>query len=368
MKNIIPPLPLSILMVFIINLSFNTNEIYAEVAKPTTLPDLGFPKAFEIYNFNSEFRRLTETQTSKPIKRKIKVLIVDGQNNHAAWPKSTIMMKQYLEETGLFIVDILRTQYLWKADREKEFLSLAGVGEKENMENPEEDPEFAPKFHKYDVVVSNFGWKAAAWPNETQAAFEKFIKKGGGFVAVHAANNSFPNWEEYNKMIGLGGWGDRDEKDGPYVYYTDNGQQVRDISKGKAGAHGPQHSFPITIRDSDHPITHGMPKVWLTAKNECYAKLRGPAENMVILATGKDVSGKAPTNRHEPVFMVINYRKGRIFNTILGHDIPSFEGVGFIVSFTRGVEWAATGKVTQAIPKDFPKASKSKSRTFHYEY
>ena len=50
----------------------------------------------------------------------IRVLIVDGQNNHAVWPKSTIMMKQYLEESDLFEVDIQRTKYTWKGEREKE--------------------------------------------------------------------------------------------------------------------------------------------------------------------------------------------------------------------------------------------------------
>ncbi len=93
--------------------------------------------------------------------KKIKVLIVDGQNNHDVWPKSTIMMKQYLEETGLFTVDIDRTAYTWKAEREKAFLPLAGVGETQELPEPKTDPNFAPKFKKYDVVVSNFGWKAA---------------------------------------------------------------------------------------------------------------------------------------------------------------------------------------------------------------
>jgi len=60
---------------------------------------------------------------------KVKVLIVDGQNNHEVWPKSTIMMKQYLEETGLFEVDICRTKFTWKAERETACLPLAGVGE-----------------------------------------------------------------------------------------------------------------------------------------------------------------------------------------------------------------------------------------------
>ena len=296
--------------------------------------------------------------------KKIKVLIVDGQNNHEVWPKSTIMMKQYLEETGLFVVDIDRTVFTWKGEREKAFLPLAGVGETQDLKDPKADPNFSPKFKKYDVVVSNFGWQAADWPESTQKALENYMKAGGGFVSVHAADNSFPNWLEYNKMIGLGGWGDRNEKNGPYVYYTNEGELVRDNTPGNAGSHGPQHLIPITVRIPDHPITKGMPAVWMTAKDECYAKLRGPGENMIILATGKDMSGKAPTDRHEPMLMVLTYGKGRIFHTTLGHDDYSCESVGFIVSFLRGVEWAATGKVTISIPDDFPTAEESKSREF----
>ena len=67
------------------------------------------------------------------VEAKIKVLIVDGQNNHEVWPKSTIMMKQYLEETGLFSVDIRRTKFTWKGEREKAFLPLAGVGLTEDL-------------------------------------------------------------------------------------------------------------------------------------------------------------------------------------------------------------------------------------------
>lgn len=295
---------------------------------------------------------------------KLKALIIDGQNNHAVWPKSTIMMKQYLEDTGMFQVDINRTKYTWKAQREKEFLSLAGVGKTEDLKKPKSDPDFSPDFKKYDVVISNMGYGAADWPEATQKAFENYVKGGGGFVVVHAADNSFPKWKEYNKMIGIGGWGNRTKKDGPYVYYTNNGKLVRDYSSGRCGSHGPAHNIPITVRVSDHPITKGMPSHWLTAKDECYALLRGPAENMTILATGKDMSGSAPTDRHEPMLMVIDYGKGRVFHTALGHDDYSFEGVGFIVSFLRGTEWAATGKVTQPIPDDFPTAERSKSRKF----
>jgi type 1 glutamine amidotransferase len=62
--------------------------------------------------------------------------------------------------------------------------------------------------------------------------------------------------------------------------------------------------------------------------------------------------------------MVLEYGKGRIYHTTMGHADYSMEGVGFIISFLRGAEWAATGKVTIPIPEDFPTANKSSSRKF----
>jgi type 1 glutamine amidotransferase len=297
---------------------------------------------------------------------KIKALIVDGQNNHLVWPKSTIMLRQYLEETGLFEVDIVRTAYTWRGEkREGKWLPLAGVGPTEDLEQPKADPGFAPAFKKYDVVISNFGNSAADWPEATQRALEDYMENGGGFVSVHAADNAFGSWQEYNRMIGLGGWGGRKASSGPYVYYTNEGELVYDHEdKGGCGKHGPQHHVPITLRVKDHPITRGLPDQWLTAKDECYAMLRGPAENMTILATGKDHSGKPPTDRHEPMLMVIDYGKGRTFHTTLGHDSYSLEGIDFIITFTRGCEWAATGGVTIPVPDDFPSIEKPSSRSF----
>jgi type 1 glutamine amidotransferase len=297
---------------------------------------------------------------------KIKALIIDGQNNHMVWPKSTIMMKQYLEETGKFEVDIDRTRFTWRGERrEGKWLPLAGVGPTEDLEKPKHDPDFKPSFEGYDVVVSNFGNAAADWPEATQRAFESYMAKGGGFVSVHAADNCFGHWEEYNKVIGLGGWGGRKQHSGTWVYYTDEGEEVRDATTpGKSGAHGARHEFVITLRNSKHPITKGLPKKWLTSEDECYATLRGPADNLTVLATGKDTSERAPTDHHEPMLMTIEYGKGRTFHTTLGHDTEALEGVGFIITFLRGTEWAATGKVTIPVPSDFPTARKAKSRTF----
>ena len=294
---------------------------------------------------------------------KLKALIVDGQNNHQAWPKSTVMMKQYLEETGIFEVNVARTKFTWKGDREKKFLALAGVEVGKDLKKPKADPDFAPSFKDYDVVISNFGNNAAPWPKETQTAFEEYMKAGGGFVTVHAADNSFGDWPEYNKIIGIGGWGGRKAESGVYVYYDDEGKLKRDESEGKVGGHGSQHNIPISLR-TEHPITKGMPENWLSAKDECYAFLNGPAENMTVLATGKDATKRGKTNRHEPMLMVVEYGEGRVFHTTLGHESYSCEGVGFITTFLRGCQWAATGEVTLPVPDDFPTYKEPSSRPF----
>ncbi|MFM8705480.1 MAG: ThuA domain-containing protein, partial [Planctomycetia bacterium] len=164
----------------------------------------------------------------------------------------------------------------------------------------------------------------------------------------------------YNPMIGLGGWGGRNEKSGPFVYYTAEGTLVRDSSPGPGGSHGPQAPFAVVVRDANHPITQGMPATWMHAKDELYDSLRGPAENMQVLATAF-----APkTNRHEPIIMTIDYGKGRVFHTPMGHETYSMECVGFINTLQRGTEWAATGKVSLPIAADFPKAEAASSRPF----
>jgi type 1 glutamine amidotransferase len=48
----------------------------------------------------------------------------------------------------------------------------------------------------------------------------------------------------------------------------------------------------------------------------------------------------------------VDYGKGRVFATALGHDIPQVNTPAFVTTFTRGAEWAATGAVTQPIPPE----------------
>lgn len=274
----------------------------------------------------------------------IKVLLIDGQNNHSVWPKTSNMMKIYLEETGQFEVDIYRTAKTWNGGKLLEQFPANDGRNHQDFEQPVTDETFLPNFADYDVVISNFGWKAAPWPQQTKLAFETFMKNGGGFVSVHAANNSFPQWLEYNRMIGLGGWGGRNEKDGPYIYFDEQGQLKRDTSKGQGGGHGKQHAFEIVLRQS-HPITKSLPNSWSHNKDELYNRLRGPAQNLTVLASAFDDKEFNGFGRHEPVHMTVDYHQGRVFHTTLGHGIEAFEDEHFISVMRRGVEWAATGKV-----------------------
>jgi len=310
-----------------------------------------------------------------------KVLIIDGQNNHYVWPKTTMMMKDYLEETGLFSVDIHRMDSVWLGRKYKEsrpepytgFIEAYPVGDSSYAisHEPIVTSDFKFDFKVYDVIVSNLGNDSPLWPEATRKAFEDHISQGGGLVIVHAANNPWGEWEQFNTMIGLGAWGGRDESTGPYVYYNDAKELVRDSTNGVCGSHGPEYEFEITTRAPEHPIMKGLPTAWLHTQDELYERMRGPFENATILATAyADTEKNAPPwdpdikglGQHVPQLMAINYGKGRVFHTTLGHFDYSMECVGFITTLQRGTEWAATGEVTQAVPNDFPSKERTSSR------
>ncbi len=287
---------------------------------------------------------------------KLKLLIIDGQNNHG-WAVTTPMLKRILEDTGRFTVDVSTapaakprapglpknaTPEQASAHAEK-VKALAPAIARHEAGAPALWAAWRPAFANYAVVLSNYNGEA--WPVEVRAAFVDYVRGGGGFVAYHAANNAFPEWPEYNAMIGIGGWGGRTEKSGPYLRLRQLGW-IKDPTPGPGGGHGPQHEFTVVAQTPAHPILLGLPAQWMNAQDELYHGLRGPAENVTVLASA--LSDK--TNEHEPMLMVIPYGRGRVFHTTLGHGVEAVNGLGFQVTLARGTEWAATGAVTLPAP------------------
>lgn len=264
----------------------------------------------------------------------IKTLIVTGQSNHK-WKVSSVAIKQILENSGLFTVNVAVSPEAGKI-----------------MSN------FKPDFASYQLVVLDYN--GDSWPEETEKSFLDFVEKGGGVVIYHAANNAFKQWKDYNRIIGFGGWEDRDEEDGPYIYIRD-GQLVYDEeSPGPTGSHGSQHEFLLNCGNMDHPVTKGLPAVWCHSQDELYDRMRGPGIiKDVLFWTHSDLE-TGGSGRDEMAMFTVNYGKARIFHTTLGHAGNSLDNniamqcTGFQVTLLRGAEWAATGNVTQPVPDDFP--------------
>jgi type 1 glutamine amidotransferase len=263
----------------------------------------------------------------------IRVLIVDGINNHD-WQAGTRLMRDILEKQGGFTVDVSTSPAANAA--------------------PEAWDAWRPKFSRYQVVINNFNGghldNGVRWPAEVERALEAYVRGGGGLVVFHAANNAFLHWPAYNDMIGLG-W--RAKTFGRGIRIGDDGKPVF-IPQGEGA--GPGHpallDFEIHLTAAKHPITDGLPRVWMHPREQLTHGQHGPAEGLTILT----YAASPVTKQNEPMDWVRDYGNGRVYVTMLGHTwknepSPNFDDVLFQTLFLRGVEWAATGRVTIPVPK-----------------
>lgn len=275
---------------------------------------------------------IVTTESMATAAEPVRVLIVDGQNNHN-WKGTTPILKDFLTKSGRFSVDVATTPVKGQP--------------KEAWDS------FRPRFADYGAVLSNYNGEL--WPEPVQRDLESYVSKGGGLVIVHAANNAFPEWAEFNKMIGLG-W--RGADFGDRLTVDDKGQAVRTKKgEGPGAGHGSQHDFAVIVRDREHPVMQGLPAEWMHVKDELYHGQRGPAASMNVLATAFAAKQTGGTDAHEPMVWWIPYGQGKVFTTVMGHAEYSMQCVGFQTVVNRGTEWAATGKVTIPVPTPFPTAT-----------
>jgi len=265
----------------------------------------------------------------------IKVMIIGGQNNHN-WAKSTPFMEGILVEAGQF--DVI-------------------VDNAPPRDAPEEQwNAWQPKFDRFDCIVLDYNGQM--WPERVKKAFVDYVRAGGGVVVIHAANNSFVGWKEYEEMVGLL-W--RSPKYGASLYVDEEGNVVRQQpGEGRGMGHGSTYDWMMTTRDTEHPITRGMPVRWQHKVDELYHGQRGPAQDVHILLTAYSdpEGGRRGTGKHEPIVWWVPYGRGKVVTNVMGHvgALNPMKCVGFQVLLFRSCEWVATGKCITPVPDNFPTA------------
>jgi len=210
----------------------------------------------------------------------IETLLLTGANNHD-WTRSAPFCRDLLEGSGKFAVTL--------------------------TEDPSSALEDAEALGAYPLIFSDYN--GPEWSEKAKANFEAVVRGGTGLVILHAADNAFPGWVEYEKMVAL-------------LWREGTG-------------HGAFHEFDVTVIDHEHPITRGLDdfRLW----DELYHRL---------------------VRDDEPMMVVQQYGEGRVYHHVLGHVWPgdpeankgcsmiTFENPAFQNALLRGCEWAATGDVS----------------------
>lgn len=265
----------------------------------------------------------------------VSILIVDGFSNHD-WQHTTRAIRSILSETPGFEITVS---------------TYPAGGSSEDL------LAWNPRFDEYDVVIQtcNDIGGGPQWPRRVEQALEDYVNQGGGLYVFHSANNAFPHWAEYNRMIGLG-WRNKDF--GAAITVDDGGHPVRiPTGEGEKTSHGKRVNALLT-RIGDHPVHAGFPRQWIAADIEIYRYARGPAENLTVLSYAKDEK----TGLNFPIEWTVQFGKGRVYNSTMGHvwhGQENPEGIrcaGFQTLMPRVLLWLSGSAIDPALPADFPQA------------
>lgn len=176
-----------------------------------------------------------------------------------------------------------------------------------------EDHEFlaSDAMFDYDVIVLSMkNYEPTKRADQVRANLEKFVADGGGLVALHFTCGAFERWPEYKQLVG------------------------RTWDKKKRG-HDPRGPFTVNIADPEHPITSGMKD--FEADDELYTCLSDDGPEIHVIATAVSKIDQ----KVYPMAFVMNVGQGRVFHTLLGHDVKAFTLPGPAELIQRGTIWAS---------------------------
>jgi len=238
----------------------------------------------------------------------LRVLIITGETDlpYHDWRITTPFLREVLRNTGRFEVKVLEEPCALNAK------ALAG----------------------YEALVLNYN--GPRWGEEAEAAVEEFVRSGKGMIAIHGVSygvfygqvfkqrwtkppGSGPGWAAYADLMGVT-W------------------------KPENIGHSARHVFPMKWLDRGHPIARGLQPAFL-ANDELYHRM-DHKPNVRVLAAAYSDPQLGGTGKEEPIIWTVPFGSGRVVHMTLGHDLSSMVQPGFVATFARGTEWAATGEVT----------------------
>lgn len=220
--------------------------------------------------------------------------------------------------------------------------------------------EWEGNYSEYDAVMIIYYWAQA--PKEELTRLERFVEEGGGLVVAHSALAGFWKQERFDGLTGIA-YREHAPEYGHSLAFNNKGERIiRPPGEGDGSAHAPIARFQIQTHDTEHPITDGLPDVWMQSKDELYYNLRGPNTNLRVLAVAE-----GPNGTHSPQAWIRKHGNGRVFCLTPGHHQPGASSVGFVTMLARGIEWAATGKVTLPVPSNFPKEEQAVTEIPRFE-
>lgn len=174
-----------------------------------------------------------------------------------------------------------------------------------------------------DETLSRFG--AVVWLSTTgdvldgaqEAAFERYIRGGGGYVGIHAAADTEYDWAWYGGLVG--------------AYFA---------------SHPEVQEAVVLVEDRGHPSTLGLPERWVR-RDEWYDYRRNPREGgegsririLASLIEGSYRGGRMGSDH--PIAWCHEYDGGRAWYTGGGHTIESFGEPEFREHIAGGIVWAA---------------------------
>lgn len=175
-----------------------------------------------------------------------------------------------------------------------------------------EDHEFlaSDAVFDYDVILLHMkNYDPTQRAEQVRANLTRFVEEGGGLVLYHFALGAFEPWGDFVKLAGRV-WD----------------QTLR--------GHDPRGPFTVQIVDREHPATRGLED--FQTVDELYTCLGGETPIQVLATARSKVDG-----RDYPMAFVLQYGKGRVFHTPLGHDVQAVTLEGPAELIRRGCLWAA---------------------------